>query len=169
MDPLIAEKVSRLLQDFLNPEMGKDARSRAALALALAGLVREATSLADELRSEGPKDTLLNGLWLPMILAAIELQKGKTAEAINILEVTERFEKAADFYPQFLRGISYLHQGEGENASLEFQKILDNRGEAALSSIYPLAHLGKARALNDAGEYDRFFDLWHDADIDIPS
>jgi tetratricopeptide (TPR) repeat protein len=168
-DPVVAEQASTLLHDFLDPEMGKDARSRAALALALAGLVREAASLADELQAEGPKDTLLNGLWLPAVRAAIELQNGNAADAVKILEVTERFEKAADFYPQFLRGISYLHLGQSDDAVREFQKILDNRGEGPLSSVYPLAQLGKARATNNSAQYNTFFEMWKDADIDIPS
>ena len=45
----------------------------------------------------------------------------------------------------------------------------ENRGEGPLSSLYPIANLGKARALNDTAEYDKFFNMWKDADADIPA
>ncbi len=57
----------------------------------------------------------------------------------------------------------------------EFQKVLDHRGVDPLSILYPLAHLGLARAAvlqGDAAKarkaYQDFFALWKDADPDIP-
>ena len=47
--------------------------------------------------------------------------------------------------------------------------ILFHRGEAPLSALYPLARLAKARALKDRNEYEKFFDLWKDADPDMPA
>jgi hypothetical protein len=83
------------------------------------------------------------------------------------LEVTERFEKAGEFYPQYLRGLSYLQLNKAKMAAREFDKILSNQGEAPLSSIYPLAQLGKARALKKKEEYEKFFELWKEADKDM--
>lgn len=58
---------------------------------------------------------------------------------------------------------------------MEFQKILDHRGYAPMSPLYPLAHLGMARAIALQGDsakarkaYEDFFALWKDADGDIP-
>ena len=56
-----------------------------------------------------------------------------------------------------------------KDAVREFDKILNHRGEAALSSIYPLAQLGKARATKDKAEYEKFFELWKEADKDMPA
>lgn len=56
-----------------------------------------------------------------------------------------------------------------KQAITEFDKILNHRGEAALSSIYPLAQLGKARTMKDKSEYEKFFELWKDADKDMPA
>jgi len=56
---------------------------------------------------------------------------------------------------------------ENEKATAEFQKILDHRGEAPLSALYPLAQLGKARAMNDKQEFEKFFEMWKDADKDL--
>jgi len=57
----------------------------------------------------------------------------------------------------------------------EFQKILDRRGQFPTSLLFPLAHLGLARAAAIAGDsvksrqaYQDFFALWKDADADIP-
>jgi predicted negative regulator of RcsB-dependent stress response len=153
----------------LNLERGKDVMTRAALALAIGGQTAEAVSLIDELHKERPKDTLLNQLWLPTIRAAILLQTGKAKEAIEELEITERYEKAAEFYPQYLRGLAYLQLNKPKQAVKEFDKILNNRSEAPLSSIYPLATLGKARVIKDKTEYEKFFEFWKEADKDMPA
>lgn len=153
----------------LNLERGKEVMARAALALAVAGQTAETNSLMEELHQEHPKATLLNQLWLPLIRAAILLQDGKTKEAIEELEITERFERATEFYPQYLRALTSLQLNKSKVAEREFDKILNSRGEAPLSSIYPLARLGKARATKDKAEYEKFFDLWKDADKDMPA
>jgi hypothetical protein len=86
--------------------------SRASLALALCGETGQAKSLANELAKRFPEDTLMNSLWLPMIRAAIELQRGASgngaAQAIKQLEATSRYEAVAEFWPQYLRGQAYL-------------------------------------------------------------
>ena len=60
-------------------------------------------------------------------------------------------------------------------AATEFQKILDHRGVAPVSPLYPLSHLGLGRAYALSGDtansrrfYQDFFALWKDADPDIP-
>lgn len=153
----------------LNVERGKDVMIRGALALAVAGQTAEANLLTDEIHAEYPKATLLNQLWLPLVRAAILLQSGKAKEAIGELEITERMERAAEFYPQYLRGLAYLRSNKPKAAVREFDKILSHRGEAPLSLIYPLAQLGKARAMKDKAEYERFFELWKEADKDMPA
>jgi hypothetical protein len=73
-----------------------------------------------------------------------------------------------------VRGQAYLRLKSGSEAA-KFQKILDRRGEAPLSVLYPLAHLGLARASALAGDvagsrkaYQDFLALWKDADADLP-
>jgi serine/threonine protein kinase/Flp pilus assembly protein TadD len=153
----------------LNLERGKDVMKRAALALAVAGQTAEADALIKELHQENPKDTLLNELWLPLVRAAALLQTGKAKEAIEELEITERYERAAEFYPQYLRGLAYLQLNKPKQAIRELDKILNNRGESPLSSIYALAQLGKARAMKKKEEYEKFFELWKEADKDMPA
>jgi tetratricopeptide (TPR) repeat protein len=163
-------------QHALCLQQNKFTLSRTALALSLGGQTSEADTLARELRTEYQKDTLISDLWLPMVRAALELQNGKPEEAIESLATAERFESAAEFCPQYLRGLAYLGLDKGAAASIEFHKIIAHRGEAPLSALYSLAHLGAGRALALIGEFDlsrkayeEFLELWKDADADMPS
>ena len=114
-------------------------------------------------------------IWLPLIRATIELRRNNVAQAIDLLEGTKQYEAAAGFWPHYTRGQAYLKLRKGSEAAAEFQKILDHRGWDPLSPLYPLAHLGLARAavLNLDTEkarqaYQDFFALWKDADADVP-
>jgi len=63
----------------------------------------------------------------------------------------------------------------GADAAREFQKMLDHLGVDPVSPYISLAYLGLARADNLMGEktkslkeYEHFFQLWKDADNNIP-
>ena len=154
---------------------GRASLPRAALALALCGEANQAKLLVDELSKRYPEDTAINSIWLPTIRAALELQRGNAAQAIDQLQTTTAYEAAAEFWPQYLRGRAYLKLGQGAEAATEFQKILDHRGHAPASPLYPLAHLGSARASARAGDVARslraredFLAAWTEADADLP-
>jgi serine/threonine protein kinase/tetratricopeptide (TPR) repeat protein len=173
----IAERNDSNLKPALNSQIRKSlsasrnelALSRAVLAYAYAGNEKEYGELDDELRRDHPKNSLLNQLWLPTAAAALKLHQGMFDEVITELEVTHRFERAGEFFPQFIRGLAHLQTGTSNRALKEFDKILNNRGQSPLSAIYPLAQLGKARALKDKDEYEKFFDMWKEADADMPA
>jgi eukaryotic-like serine/threonine-protein kinase len=159
----------------LTLERGRASLPRAALALALCGGANQVTPLIDDLTKRYPEDTVINSIWLPAIRAALELQRGTAALAVDQLQTTSRYEAAAEFWPQYLRGQAYLKLKRGAEAATEFQKILDHRGCAPLSPLYPLAYLGLARALAVVGDmpnsqktYETFFAMWKDADPDLP-
>ncbi len=146
-----------------------------ALALALCGDAGQAQSLIEEVTKERPNDTLINSLRVPLVRAAIQLNRNNPAEAVQLLEPAKRYEAAAEFWPQYLRGLAYLKLKSGNEAAAEFQKVLDNRGQAPLSVLYPLAHLGLARATALRGDlsksrkaYQDFLAIWKDADSDLP-
>jgi len=154
---------------------GRASLPRAALALTLCGEANQARSLIDELTKLYPEDTIINSIWLPAIRAAMELQRGNAAQAIEQLQAATRYEAAAEFWPQYLRGQAYLKLKHGAEAAIEFQKILDHRGYGPLSPLYPLAHLGLARAAALTGDtaksrkaYEDFFAAWKEADADLP-
>jgi serine/threonine protein kinase len=147
----------------------------AASALATCGQAGPAQSLIDELSKRFPEDTLVNTISIPLMRAQIELGRGNAAQAIQLLEQARRYDVAGEFWPQFIRGQAYLKLGKGAQATAEFQNIIDHRGWYPLSPLYPLAHVGLARAAVLAGdatkarkEYQDFFTLWKDADASIP-
>ena len=154
---------------------GRASLPRAALALALCGDANQAKGLVDELIKLYPEDTVINSIWVPAIRAAIELQRGNAEHAIEQLQSVSSYEAAAEFWPQYLRGLAYLKLKRVAEAAVEFQKILGNRGQASMSPLYPLAYLGLARAWNVAGDTSKnlearsdFFAAWKDADSDLP-
>lgn len=156
---------------------GRASLPRAALAFALCGEAKQALPLIDEMTRRFPQDTIINSIWLPEIRAAIELQRGNAAQAIERLQPTASYEPAAEFWPQYLRGQAYLKLGRGVEAAAEFQKILDHRGQAPLSALYPLASAGLARAAGGRGgdpatsrkACEDFLTLWKDADPGLPA
>ncbi len=158
----------------LKHEHNQVSLTRTALALALAGASQQTTALIEELSNRYPQDTLVNGIWLPTIRAALGLQRGNAQQAVELLEVAKRYEAAAEFWPQYVRGQAYLKLKQPNEATVEFQKILDQRGQSPLSVLYPLAKLSAARAAMLSGDtakarqaYDEFFKLWREADSDL--
>jgi serine/threonine protein kinase/tetratricopeptide (TPR) repeat protein len=144
-------------------------------ALATCGEFSQAQTIVAEVTRRSPKDTVLNRVLLPLVQARIELQRGNSAQAIQLLETTRPFEGYALFQIAYLRGQTYLIQKSGAAAAAEFQKILDHRGSQPTSPLYQFARLGLARATTLTGDtararqaYQDFFALWKDADPDIP-
>ena len=149
--------------------------TRSSLALALCGEVGQAQSLVDELARQYPQFTIVNGIWLPPIRAALELHRNNAPQALTELQAATRYEAAGEFWPQYVRGLANLKLGKGPEAAVEFQKIVGARSLAPMSALYPLAHLGLARAAALQGDaararkaYEDLFALWKDADGDIP-
>jgi tetratricopeptide (TPR) repeat protein len=160
---------------------GKDVRCAAALALARVSDAR-AQAMAESLHKEFPKNTVVQGYWLPSIRAAIEINQKNPARAIEILQTAAPYElgqsqpfQVGMMYPVYLRGQAYLVEHDGKNAAAEFRKILDHPGILLNFPLGALAHLGLARAYTMQGDtakarsaYQDFFAVWKDADADIP-
>ena len=164
---------------------GRDVEVLAALALARAGDAARSQTIADKLNSDFPLSTIVQSYWLPTIRAAIELNRGNAAKAIEALQVTAPYELGApppgfwNLYPIHLRAQAFLQAHQGPAAAAEFQKILSHRGLVQNSVTLSLAHLGLARAYGlDAAKdpsfrdkaraaYQDFFALWKDADPDL--
>ncbi|HKR10426.1 MAG TPA: protein kinase [Pyrinomonadaceae bacterium] len=164
-----------LAQSALKIERNRNVLTRTALAFALAGQATQVQPLIQELEEKHPKDTMVNQVWLPEIKAVVELRKNNAQGALDLLEMTRRYETAAVLSPQTLRIMCYLKLGQGAEAAAEARRILDHRGQGPLSLLYPLAHLSLARASAMQGDtnqarksYQDFFTLWKDADQDLP-
>ena len=141
----------------------------------LCGGATDGQALADEFARRYPNATAVKGFSLPFIRAAIALQRNQPDLAIEALRPAVPYEAASNFRPNYLRGQAYLRLGKGMQAAAEFRTILDHRGWAPLSLLYPLSHLGLARASVLAADtttarraYQDFFTMWKDADADLP-
>ena len=157
-------------------QRAKTTMGPSALALAICGDPR-AQSMLDELLKQSPKDTGLNFFFTPMIRAAIESNRGNAGAAIEDLQPAMRFEfgNMPGIWLNYVRANIYLRGKMGAEAAGEFRKILDHRGIEPISPLYPLSHLGLARASALTGdlptsrkEYQDFFAIWKDADQDLP-
>ena len=154
------------------------------MALARIGDFSRASALADELQKTHPQDTLVQFYSLPSIRAAVELNRGNAAKAEEFTERARPYELAAPstpptdlraLYPSYIRGQTYLAMHRGNDAAVEFQRILDHRGLNGNSPLGSLAHLQIGRAYAMSGDqakaraaYQDFLTLWKDADPDIP-
>jgi DNA-binding winged helix-turn-helix (wHTH) protein/tetratricopeptide (TPR) repeat protein len=156
---------------------GIDARETAAEALAVAGDIRQARTIADQLHARYPQHQPLNAASLTTIAASIELQQKRPANAIRILENAAPYDLSefSNLSPIYIRGKAHLEAHHGEDAAATFQKILDHSGIDVTSQRHPLAQLGLARAYAETGDtqralqaYEAFFALWSEADPDIP-
>ena len=149
---------------------------RASRAFALCGATRDASALVSELTQRYPDATLITRLALPVTAAVDAMRRGEWTRVLEMLEPVAPYDHAAwaEFWPSYLRGQAHLRLKRGADAAAAFQAILDHRGEAPLSQLYPLARLGLARALALDGRreqavaaYDEFLRLWEHADATL--
>jgi hypothetical protein len=155
---------------------------RPALALAMCGDAANAEKLSAQTSRLFPNGTIWNSVQLPAIQAAIALNRDQPAKSVELLASAAPYELA---YLEviYLRGLAYLGQKRGAEAAAEFQKIVDHQGANWASAwrypywgqFYTISYLGLARASALAGDtakarkaFQDFFDLWKDADPDIP-
>ena len=144
--------------------------------LAWCGATADASNVSDELARRFPEAILTTRVILPVIAAANAIKGGQPARGLELLEPVRPFDHApvSEFWPAYLRGQAQLQLKHGPEAAAEFQSIIDHRGELADSQLYPLAHLGLARAFALGGDmakarqaYESFFKWWKDADPEL--
>jgi DNA-binding winged helix-turn-helix (wHTH) protein/tetratricopeptide (TPR) repeat protein len=167
----------------LNLSTNRDVQFVVALTLALTGRAAQAQKLTDELARRFPEDTIVRFNYLPTVRSQVALNAKDTSKAIEALQAAVPYELGGQgdgalsisMYPVYVRGQAYLAAHRGNDAAVEFQKILDHRGIVLNEVIGPLAHLGRARAYALQGDmpkalaaYHDFFALWKDADPDLP-
>jgi len=157
----------------------KAIQSRAACIMALSGQGREAQKVIDVLLRETPRDTFLNAVDAPIVLAASQLENGRADMALRSLEPVKAYEfgwrGAGSLLPNYLRAMAYLKLRRGEEAAAEFRAVLEHRGVEPMAPTWQMSQLGLARAYALQGDttkaktaYQDFLSLWRDADPDIP-
>jgi serine/threonine protein kinase len=156
----------------------------AAFALALAGNVSRAETLAAGLENRFGEDTSVRYNYLPCLRALAALNRGDPAKAIELLRTAAPYELAMTrssihgyfgaLYPVYVRGEAYLRAHRGAEAAAEFHKILDHRGIVANDLIGALARWKLSRALEASGDpagakaaQSEFQDLWKDSDASV--
>jgi serine/threonine protein kinase/tetratricopeptide (TPR) repeat protein len=149
-----------LIQQFDSPGV--------AWTLALCHDSAKAETLLDAIEKRVPLDTLQQTVWIPVVRATLEANP-------ELLQGARQYEAATFFKPEWVRAQIYLAAKDGAHATVEVQRIVDHRGWDVLSPLWPLAQLGLARSFALQGEvarsrqaYESFFQLWKDADGDVP-
>jgi serine/threonine protein kinase/tetratricopeptide (TPR) repeat protein len=160
----------------------RDVKVLAALALARIGDSVQSRSLLSELEKSDANNTVFKLFWFPTVRAALSLDTGSADSAVVDLEAATPYELGTPtqfalgtMYPVYLRGLAYLKAGKNAEAAAEFQKFIDHRGVVVNFPLGSLAHLQLARAYAAAHDsakakaaYQDFFNVWKDADPDIP-
>jgi serine/threonine protein kinase/tetratricopeptide (TPR) repeat protein len=170
----------RLINDAIPTAWPRRIELLIALTSAQTGDAERAERLVEAINQQSPHDTIMQFYCLPTIRAAIELQRHNPAAAIEILRPTEQYESVVgdnfnSMRPAYVRGLAYLQLGQGQAASVEFQKLLDHPAVVGRDVLGPLAYLQLGRAQAMMGDkavarksYRDFLTLWKDADPDIP-
>jgi tetratricopeptide (TPR) repeat protein len=153
----------------------------AAVALAASGATVEAQKLIEAVARDHPLHTLVQSVGLASARAAVELRQGHAEAAVARLAPASPYElgdppwSGPACLPIYLRGLAFLAGVRATEAAGEFQKIIDHRGLNPVSPIWPLAHLGLARAYAAAGDaarareiYETLLAMWKDADPGVP-
>ena len=153
------------------------AETQAASILAFLGDQTRAEQMAEGISKRYQENTIAQRIFMPIIRALIELDKDNATQAIEIIKPTVQYDlgDVASLRTAYIRGHINLAAKKGNEAVAEFQKILDHPQIVGIDPMYPLAHLGLARARALSGDipgartaYQDFFTVWKDADADLP-
>ncbi|MGC2422644.1 MAG: protein kinase [Candidatus Acidiferrales bacterium] len=178
-----AAEAKSLAAAALSLSSGQNVQYGAAMAYALAGDTSRAETIAKDLDSQRPQDTVVQLGLLPTIRAQLAIARKDPSRAIDVLQAMRSggspfsggvcYASICDSF--YVRGEAYLEARQGNEAAAEFQQILDRGGVVQNQPIGALAHLGLARAYVLQGDnakaraaYQDFLTLWKDADPDIP-
>jgi len=172
-------------QAALEIAKNRDVEYAAAFAMALFGESGESQRLAADLEKRFPEDTPVQFEYLPILHALSALAHQAPFGAVERLQPavpydfampgTEFFGKFGGLYTVYVRGMAYLAARRGQEAAVEFQKVLNHRGIVLADPIGALAHLQLGRAYVVSGDmvraksaYQDFLFLWKDGDPEIP-
>ena len=156
-DPRLAEQLAAAA---LSMSENSSTRALAVLAFARTGATSRAAAVLKRIES-GPADVdpAVAAGSRRKLAAALALASNRPAEAIDALAALHPYEDGgvinhvalrgdvAELGVHHLRGLARLALGQGAEAAVEFQRIIDQRGVSPLSPYYALAPLNLARAM----------------------
>jgi hypothetical protein len=189
-----ARKYARLSQTLFQ---GRSNLTKVALAQALAGDAAAAQKTMDGLARQHPSDTIVQRIFIPLVLALRQSGEHHGDPTLSELGPTRRYEEGSfwGFEILYVRGLTQLKNHQPAQAADAFRQIVEHRGIYSTSPEWALAHLGLARAYasqaaapqtgtksstvqgggmvadilaNARLAYEDFFELWKNADPDIP-
>ena len=167
------ESAREYLEQVTVDEGNRNSMAWVAGLMAQLGEIERAQELLDRLVDEYPDTTWVHANAAPRIRAAIAMTAGRPEEAVAELRKA-RFERS-DLSLPFEKGKALLAAGKPEEALVEFQKIRDWKGidPIDLSRAVTLVWMGRSYVAAGDTEaardlYLEFFELWVDADEDIP-
>ena len=139
---------------------GRDVTLSAALTLARIGDTARATDLVDQISHKFPQDTSVNSYAVPIIRAAVVLQKDSDPNtAVELLKETSDYEWGGlglgSLYPIYVRGLAYLKLQQAQKAAAEFQKVIDHPGIVAERCHWGLGVLAARPVASDDGRQGR--------------
>jgi len=173
----LSSSAKRTSAEAIGLSHSRDVEYSNAFALAMSGDCTAAERLEQNLARRFPEDTIVTSVYLPTLRGSCALNRGKPAEAIDLLQSASRYEMGAmaSLYPAYVRGNAYLAAARASEAAAEFQKILDHPGIILADPMGAITRLQLARALALSGDkakskvaYKNFLTLWKEADPDIP-
>jgi DNA-binding winged helix-turn-helix (wHTH) protein/tetratricopeptide (TPR) repeat protein len=149
----------------------------AAMIFARAGDLERAESYLASANRLGPHYTIYQKIVLPTARASIDLHRSDPNAALAELAVVLPFDlgRVTEMCPIYYRAETLIAAHRFQDAAAEYQRLIDHASIRTVSPYIPLSHLGIARArradgdkAGAAAEYKTFFELWKDADPDIP-
>ena len=156
----------------------REESSQTAIVRALCGDPATALAWADAFgKTDEARGTVIQKVWIPVVRALVEIARGHHAQARDALAPARAFERGQfdDRWIAYTAGLSYLREKRGAEAIAEFEKITTSRSIAPWTPLYPLAHLGIARAAVIAGDtarartaYTDVLAFWKRADPGFP-
>jgi serine/threonine protein kinase/tetratricopeptide (TPR) repeat protein len=168
------QNVNAAADQALKIDKSKATQIAVATALSLCGDSKSGTAALEDLARKYPPDTLVQKVVVPQGLAMLALKAGEPQKALDLLRPSLAFDLGSP--GGYIRGLVYLQLHDAPNAIAAFKSATRYRGVSYQdNNPYALAMLGLGRAYAMASDkanakksYEKFFELWKNADSDLP-
>jgi len=158
----------------LKLDKSKATLASVASALAACGDAKRGDAALKDLAKKYPEDTIIQRVTVPQGLGWLAFKAGQPQKAIDLMQRSQGYDSVTP--GGYMRGLAYLQLHDAQNAIAAFKSATKYQGLSfTAGNPYALATLGLGRAYVMAGDkvnakksYDRFFELWKNADSDLP-